>query len=154
MKDINAKGTIIKLLNKLGEDVSNLTVGEMKDLFSKEFDEYEANIVKADNEVIDKYDKSYLVRTLTNRHMETFKELLEIKSIKAESYTTDWERTYNIDFKKIIFNKDGSIMLIEMKQTKVVEDLETYKFIAKEEFDIYLSRYNHLMSEINKIIEL
>jgi hypothetical protein len=152
MKNINEKGRIVQLLNKLGEDLSNLTVGEMKDLFSKQFDDQQEYLKKIDNKIINDFDKKFLVTTREDSYYGLVKEVLKVESIKFESYDTEWVRVYSLECHVLLFSNNGEVKLFENTLSKSHNQLKQYRIIDENEYLSYVSKYNYIVSEINKIL--
>jgi hypothetical protein len=151
MKNINEKGRIVQLLNKLDEDLSNLTVGEMKELFSKQFDDQQEYLKKIDNKIINDFDKKFLITTRQDSYYGLVKEVLKVESIKFESYDTEWVRVYRLECHVLLFSKNGEVKLFQNTPIKTHDQLKQYRIIDENEYLSYVSRYNYIISEINKV---
>ena len=155
-KDINIKRTLLKAVKEIKSDLSELSLKDIIVQFSHDVDEYDKVIREKEQVIIDKYTDVYLkfVNEDSNLYDKEI-EFLHITSLKTLSYTTEWDRTYQLFGERIrfadnSFHKRTFGTSVYDKYTE--EGLLKYVEISKEEYDNYSDKYESLNAILSEII--
>jgi hypothetical protein len=133
-KDINIKRTLLNAVEKIKDDLSDLTLKEIVSQFTNDVSEFDKEKTERENKVI---------------------EFIHIKSLKVESYTENYERTYLLSGSRINFHEGGfygrdfDSSVYSMYTEK---DLRNCIKITKEEFESYVEKFNKLTSIVDSIL--
>jgi hypothetical protein len=155
-KDINIKRTLLKAVKEIKSDLSKLSLKDIIVQFSHDVDEYDKVIREKEQEVIDKYTNTYLkfVNEDSNLYDKEI-ELLHIVSLETSSYTTEWNRTYQLFGERIWFSNNsfykrtfGTSVYDNYTENKLLKFIE----ITKEEYDSYNDKFESLNTILSEII--
>jgi hypothetical protein len=155
-KDINIKRTLLKAVKEIKSDLSKLSLKDIIVQFSHDVDEYDKVIREKEQEVIDKYTNTYLKFVNENSNLYDKEiELLHIVSLETSSYTTEWDRTYQLSGERICFSNNsfykrtfGTSVYDNYTENKLLKFIE----ITKEEYDSYNDKFESLNTILSEII--
>lgn len=152
--DINIKA-ILKQLEKLSQDVIELTVSAMKYNFEKEVQEYEVAKKRAEEALIKEFSGAYLKRRTDDSMFGVKLEILHVTSLQFETYDTEYEKLYQckgelMRFSNINVHKRD---LDTSRESFSEKDLRSCEIISKEEFDKYEAKLNELEIILTNLIE-
>jgi hypothetical protein len=155
-KDINIKRTLLKAVKEIKSDLSELSLKDIIVQFSHDIDEYDKAIREKEQVIIDKYTDVYLKCIIEDSNLyDTEIELIHITSLKTLSYTTEWDRTYQLFGERIwfadnSFNKRTFGTSVYDNYTE--KGLLKYVEITKEEYDSYSDKFESLNAILSEII--
>ena len=154
-RDINIKRTLLNAVNNIKSDLSDLTLKEILSQFTNDVSEFDKEKTERENKVIEDFTDVYLKEVTSGRIYDKEIEFIHIKSLKVESYTEGWERTYLLSGSRINFHEGGfygrefDSSVYSMYTEK---DLRNCIKITKEEFESYVEKFNKLTSIVDSIL--
>jgi hypothetical protein len=154
-KDINIKRTLLNAINEIKSDLHGLSLSDIINQFTTDINEYDKDTIERENKVILDFTDVYLLGIEDNNVFGKEVELIHIKTLKVESYTEGWERTYLLSGSRINFHKGGfygrdfDTSVYSMYTEK---DLRNCIKITKEEFESYVEKFNKLTSIVDSIL--
>lgn len=157
MRNISKSRQLINLLQNSNID-ENMTVKDLIERVSNNIKKYEANILEEDNVFIKKYTNVYL-KCVDDDSVFGTKELtvMYIKSVKPESYTDTWDRTYAFEGDIYNFNNTMGVNHREFKPGHVnssytASKLKDYTVISEAEYLDYVAQYNQIYNALQNVI--
>jgi|688.fasta_scaffold529657_2 hypothetical protein len=154
-KDINIKRTLLNAINEIKSDLHGLSLSDIINQFTTDINEYDKDTIERENKVILDFTDVYLLGIEDNNVFGKEVELIHIKTLKVESYTTNWERTYILTGRRIVFHKGGfysrefDTSVYSMFTEKKLRGLTK---ITKEEYESHYKTYKTLCDIISEIL--
>jgi hypothetical protein len=156
MENIREKSSFVRMMEKYQGD-KTISIEELYNKFKSEIEENKKAEEENDNKVISEFSNSYL-KLFTEEGMfgRSELEVLKIDSLKVESYTDNWDRTYLVKGTKISVGICGVTVRefdTSVHSTFTEPQLIEYSKISKEEFESFLEEANSISDRINALIK-
>ena len=152
MKDrgINKKKRVLEVLRDLDGDI---TLSQIREAFTEDISNYEDIINNEEKKLIEKYTDSYLFRRCQNPILGEHIEIFNIKTIKFEAYSTEFDKVYKATGTRILFSKDETRLTDNLEYYSFCKDsLENCNIITKEDFDTLINKHNRISEQLGTIM--
>jgi serine phosphatase RsbU (regulator of sigma subunit) len=145
---------LLKILGEMPLD-DLMTIGELKIVLNKQIDDQKQQRIDEDNKIVSQFKGRYLKVNKDSKLFGDELEVIQIVDITPESYTTDWERTFQLSGSVICFS--AMINIREFRNGDVYSmftetQLNEYTFITEDEFTSYMNKALKLKYDLEQII--
>ena len=145
------KFTILRALKNAPEDIKSMTVGQLIDKISKEQSEIENADKEECKKVCEEFKGAYIKVLIKDGTFGPESQYMYIKDIQSGSMTTEYERLFDINGKRISFSR----LLSSCRDMKfgcvndlfTADQLRCAEKISKEDFE-YAERQSESMEKI------
>ena len=148
---INKKKEILRLLKDIKFDDQQRVESFINALMT-ETEGYDTNIITKESIVISEFTDVYLKSYEKNGILGEELKIFHLKSVKTESYDTEYTRLYRCDGERISFM--GNMFNYNNQHHKLMSEkaLRDCQRITKDEYDEYKQKYDTLKDMMGEIL--
>lgn len=141
----------MRILNILEKYDPTMSVAELMEKIKNDEAEKEAAIIAEDNAIFKKYKGAYLKRFHTSPFWGKTFEVIHIERIEFETYTTEWNRLYEVKGTMLSFSRTNIGKQNDCGKF-LLQDFESFEKIERSEFNIWKERWNAIQKTLADII--